>query len=567
MTIDKNCAITNDSGKEVVVLNAEASATNAVSGSTQMVYEQALTLMPGSDGSKVIKSGATQTVVLDGTYVDKTGKTQPSLIYELILADATTLAPVKNVAEMLCFGARPPKCSQADVYPPITATADDAKQMSQAIFFAQTIAAYPSSDLAKSFAKALTDAQQNAPTISQIDAAMQKFFQGTKGFTLVDFPSYMAATTYLSTFLKPWVPDGGSLYLYGVADAGDPTKPKEQQPNPGSNQGQITFTAGSGPLDPTDHNSGYTVQFTPASGGGATQLHFDKGQLVNQITDIPSIALQGTWALKSMFTHNDADSTLWAVFVGSVNGTQVLAVAQPPESEWSKFWSGLTFQKVMNLFLEGMGIWMALDFLKTKLASKEKKLQEDQANENNGADPSPQQQQEAKDQSDKVGQEAEANQQKVADRLGSEGGEPNVDVPDEANLGTAQDGFKTEQVDTLKQTSSDMVESSISEGQFQLDTTADFGVNPPIEQSAQNLQDATTNLNDGNLSEAKTKLSDARTNLNEGVKDLNITGEALESIENSQAAQTEYEQASDEVDSQGEDVADGDVPDIDPVEG
>jgi len=554
--MNKNCAITNNSGKDVVVLNAVASATNSVAGSTRMVYQQQLTIQKMSDGTSIIPNGKAATTVLDGTFVDKTGKTGPTFIYELILADSTTLAPVKNVGELLDF--------ETESYPPIAASTGDATAMSQAAFFAKTIAAYPSSDLAKRFAATLQSAQTNGDTVAQIEVEVQKFFAGTKSYANADFQSYVAATTYMSTFLKPWVPDGGTLYLYSSADAGDPSKPKNQQPNPGSNQGTITFTAGPGAVDPTDHNSGYTVELTPESGGSPVKLYFDNNQLVDQITDVPSIALQGTWALKSTFTQNDSDNTLWPIFVGVVSGTQVIAVAQPPESGWSKFWSGLTFQKVINMFLEGMGIWMALDFLKTKLSGKEKALNEDKANENRGKDPTPEQQQDAKTQSDQIGDKAQQEQQHVADRLGENGGKPNVEVPQESSIDTAQTKFKGEQVDTLKEMSTDCVESSISESSFQLESVADIGVNPSIEQSASNLQKAKTSLEGGDLANAKTNLADARTNLNEGIKDLDIPDNVLDSIKESQTAQTDYEETSDEIDSEGEDVEGGDVPDIEP---
>ena len=555
MDINKNCTITNNSGKDVVVLNAVGSASNAVTGSTQMVYQQQLTIQKMSDGSKLIPNGKSVTTVLDGTYVDKNGNTKPSFLYELILADSLTLAPVKNVGELLDF--------ESESYPPVTATSDDATAMSQAMFFAQTIAAYPSSNLAKNFTKTLQDAEQNGDTVTQIEAAVQQFFAGTKGYTKADFPSYVAVTTYMSTFLSPWVPVGSKLYLYSSADAGDPSQPNSKQPNSGSNQGTITFTAGSGSVNPADHNSGYTVQLAPANNGPSVTLYFDNGQLVDQITDIPSIALQGTWALKSTFTHKDTDNTLWPIFVGTVGGTQVIAVAQPPESDWAKFWSGLTFQKVINMFLEGMGIWMALDFLKTKLAGKEKKLSEDKANENDGKDPSPEQQQKAKQQSDQIGDKARQEQQDIADRLGKNGGKPNVEVPKESGIDGAQNNFKDVQVDTLKQTSSDAVESSISEGQFQLKEAAKFGVNEQLEDSASSLQDAKSDLSSGDFTSAKSNLSEARTSLNEGVGQLDIPEDVKQSIQESQKAQGEYEKASDEIDSEGEDVEGGDVPDID----
>jgi hypothetical protein len=75
VAVNKDVTISNNSGVEVVALDAFAASSG--SGSTpvaQQMYEQTLTALATTGGARTIAAGATATVALDGTYVDDAGR-------------------------------------------------------------------------------------------------------------------------------------------------------------------------------------------------------------------------------------------------------------------------------------------------------------------------------------------------------------------------------------------------------------------------------------------------------------------------------------------------------------
>jgi hypothetical protein len=87
-------------------------------------------------------------------------------------------------------------------YPPITVTAAAAKNMDLALTFCQNIQAYPTSGVAKNFATALAAAVK-LPTVDAMLKAIADYFNSTKGFKGLDFPSYSAVSTFIRSF--SWV--------------------------------------------------------------------------------------------------------------------------------------------------------------------------------------------------------------------------------------------------------------------------------------------------------------------------------------------------------------------------
>ncbi len=216
-----------------------------------------------------------------------------------------------------------------------------------------------------------------------------------------------------------------------------------------------------------------------------------------------------------------------------------------------------------------MGVVMSIDFIKTKLCSKEKKLAEDTANENEGNPPTQEQQTAVETQSESVGTQAEADQQGVADRLGRTGNEPDVTVSSEDDLSTAQNQAQTAQNENLKQRSGDQVQSSISEGEYQMNELAQFGTTSYLEEAGTNLIDASNALpgarDSGDFTKVRSDIDEAKVNINDAGVALSVTDDVLEDIKESQAAQEEYAEASEKLDSESEEVSEGDVPeDIEP---
>jgi len=565
-SIDTSCQVTNNAGTPVVVLDAFKSATYVANNSPQRGYQQSLKILPLADGSQTIADGATGTVTLNDTRTNAQGQTLPNYLYQLLISQPQSLFPVMNVGEAVSFATSPMS------YPPIIVTAAAAKNMKLAFAFCQNIMAYPGSNLAKNFLTAMTNAQGQS-SVTAMMQAIADYFNTTKGFQGLDFPSYLAVSTYIKSFAWVWGLDangnpGRTYYLYSSASAGGQSSGSSSQTTEGSIAIQLKSSAPN-PADPTDPNSGYTITFTPSSGDPIT-LNFSNGQFVNDTSaDVPPICLQGGYALKSVFTQNSSDNVLWPILVGNVNGTQVIGVSQAPEGSdgafmtWLKSLVPKSFDDALNSFLKIMGVVMALDFIKTKLAGKKEKLEDDKANENGGADPNPQQQADADAAADQVGNNAQADQQGAAGHMGNgPDGQPNIDVPAEAALPQAQAAANDAYVDAVNEAQGDALQGSINEYDGQVKQLAEIEVNPQLEDAMGNLVDANQNLPDarqsGDFSDINASLADAKTNVNAAMENMDVSAEVQQQIEDSQAAAAEYEESADDLNDEAESTSGGD---------
>lgn len=557
--IDQSLAITNDSGTDVVVLDAYNSATNVASNSPQQGYNQTLKALPLTAGGTVLANGATGTVTLNDTRIDpKTKQPLPNYLYQLLISDARSLFPVLNAGVALDFATMG--------YPPVTATAAAAKNMQTALAFHQNIMAYPGSKLAKDFVTALNQAQQQS-TPDAMMKAMAAYFNTTKGFQGLDFPSYMAVSTYLQAFAWTWGLGSGNTpgrtyWLYASSDAQGGSSGGSP-----SSQGKIVFSGGaSGTGDPTDPDSGYTIKLSPASGSDVT-LYFSSGQLVNdRNADVPSIALQGTFGLKSTFTQQASDNVLWPIFVGTIDGKQVIGVSQEPEDAFVKWLKSLlpkSFNDVINDFLKVMGVVMAIDFIKTKLQAKSNKAADQRTNENQGRDPDAQQRQQADADANQVGENARAQQQDVADRLGNgDGGQPRVQVPEQDAVPNAQVDANEAQVRGLNEMTGDMYQGSINEYDGQLKQLAEIEVNPQLEDAMGKLVDANDSLSaarsSGDFSDVSSSLVEVKTSINVAVESMDVPQQVQEQLKESQQISEEYEKTAEENNATSDDVSGGD---------
>lgn len=345
------CHITNNYTYDLAVLEAYDNDPNT----TKIMYEQTLSRLSIAGGAKLIKSGKQADVILDETYTDSSGKKQPKLLYEMIFAEPKTLFPIKNVSEMQSL--------TNNDYPPITVQAADANIMQLAYKFQQLIMAFPTSQLAKNFQVALSQAGQGTSE-TDISDKVDDFFKNTKEFQSLSFESYMTVMTYMQKFPNVFVNNAKSFtfYLYAAPAADNSSLRTNQGPN---ELGTVVFTKNASTdqvMDPSDGNAGYSIYFV-SSEGQQSKLYYDHGQFVSDLNaDIPPICLQGTFAQKSMLS-GDKDNTLIPILVGSVNGQAVLGtnVQQvgkdgSDEGSWYAFWHPISFQGWVNLFLELIGV-------------------------------------------------------------------------------------------------------------------------------------------------------------------------------------------------------------------
>src|SRR5678815_6007068 len=192
--LSKLCTITNNSGKDLVVTLA-VNADETTSQDAVIAANQQVEILKTSAGNTVIKNGNAATVTLDHSYkpgADETGYVQD---YDLIVSDSTWLYPLADLA-VVQQGS-----NGTASYAPQTVDAANQAPMAQAFDFYQTIAAYPSSQLATDYMTTLVQARDTASANADgspgsaeavadaIENTMDSFFKGTdpyKDVTLAD---------------------------------------------------------------------------------------------------------------------------------------------------------------------------------------------------------------------------------------------------------------------------------------------------------------------------------------------------------------------------------------------
>ena len=557
-SVNPSCKVVNNSSKAVVVLDAYQSATTVPAYSTATGYQQALKALPLSTGGTVLAAGATATVTLNDTYVSG-GQTKPSYIYQLLVSEPAGLFPVANVGEVINF--------TTETYPDVVITDAEAANMSLGFAFMQNIMAYPGSQLATGFVTAMNSAQGQSSSTSMTQT-VDAYFNSTKSYQGLDFASYLAISTHMKQFAWTWGlgasgTPGRTYYLYAESDANGGGSSSSSQ-----GQGSVTITLpanAASPADPTDSNSGYVV--TLSSGGSSTPLYFESGQFVdNTKVDIPGVCLQGSYALKSTFTQKSTDNVLWPVLVGTVNGVKVIGVSQEPAdafTTWLKSLLPKSFDDLFNDFMKVMGLAMAIDFLKQKLSGKKEALDNDQANENGGQEPSAEQQAAADAGAEQIGNEAQAQAQDVADRMGADGGQPLIEVPEEAAIPQAQVDVNVDQVQALDQVQADAYQGAIDEYRGQLEELAEIGTPPALEDAAGQLMEANEQLGEARVNsdfaDVSQSLSDVNANINLSVEQLGseVSQQVQDNINESQAVANEYEESAESIEEQSSQIEEG----------
>jgi hypothetical protein len=355
--------ITNSTPSPIVIL---IPSTRTPDANGTLVYGENLELLTAVDGSTSVPASATKTFVLDQTLVDPdTGQSEYNSIYDLLPRTADWLAPVANITVM--------RAGHPGSYPATTVTAATAPAFQNAGAFLQTISAYPTSALAKSYQQAVNQAVGNASgaangspgsaeaTAQNIPATVNTFFQGTKDYQNLTQDKLVVVQSYYDAFPFVWAEYANgptTYYLY-------------------SSNGHATSFVGTISLTPPAvlnvavANAGYTCTFTPAANGSDTStvavtasaaksLTYTGGLFVNDVdADVPEVALRGTFQVKSTFTGKAADTQIITVLTGSVSSATCIGFDSPQLSTDpdSTFWDTLfhpknaaqIFQSIMQI--------------------------------------------------------------------------------------------------------------------------------------------------------------------------------------------------------------------------
>jgi hypothetical protein len=492
--INKIVSITNGSSVDVAPIDAyQPSSGDGSTPAAEQMYEQTLTPLRTTDGAATIAAGTTATVTLDGTYLDQ-GTAKYRTLYDLIFARPADLFPVKVTGEML--GMLNP------VYPPITVAATDEANYALALTFLINLMAYPTSDMAKNYQAAMNSAQQTATKPGDLDTAMAAFFAGTKQYKPLTVGHVTAVTSYVNAFAFLWAgtssqfasfSDTCTYYLY---------RPGTPEPAPGGDSGPPTavpvlvgtLALAKSPNRPspaavTDSNGGYAATFTDAA-GATTTMWYQNGQFVSDKTsDTPTIALRGSYVLKSQLTNNTSDTVLVPVMAGQVSGVKVMGTTteQNEDDLASKLWAFFhpqTFGQWLNFFLAIFGVLMALDFLAKGIMATGRGLK-GLWDKYKGNEPPPSEIEELRAQVRNLGNEIRQNQQALLDRLDAQ---RQARVPEAAEVGNAVDAARNDLADNLRGARQAVVQEALQQQAGQVEKVAEFGVDAPLAEVADNIR-------------------------------------------------------------------------------
>lgn len=365
----KEIKVANTTGASIAVLMPTLGAP-VQPGNGVQVYDQDLELMESTDGSFTIADGASATFVLDQTYVDPdTKKVEYSTVYDLLVSSASWYSPVDNLGVMQSFDTPPS-------YPDQAVTKASAAALANAAQFVQTISAYPTSQLTQDYQAALKGAVKAGGTAADgspgsseavsgaIDGGVATFFKGTKTYKDVTLAGVVATQNYYDSFPFVWAQYATTsptttYYLY--SSDGKTT----------SFVGTIGLTKPT-TIDLTVVNGGYTCTFTPASNPSdtttvavdaskSTSLTYSDGLFVDDVnSDVPQIAVKGTFQVKRLFTATPTDTQVITVLTGTIDGAVSIGFDSPQKKDDpanSAFWNALfhpknssqIFQSIMTI--------------------------------------------------------------------------------------------------------------------------------------------------------------------------------------------------------------------------
>ncbi|WP_419803289.1 hypothetical protein [Mucilaginibacter sp.] len=349
--VNKSCVITNNTSIAVLVLDAQGDDVVPM----QIGYEQNLNSMASSDGYQSLDTGKTLTYILNDWYTDEDKTQQYSTNYQFILATLDCLYPVKMTHAH--YNLRP----KPHTYDPIIIAQADFDNMKLAEQFQQTLMAYPSSTLSKSYQNAMSGATDSSGTIEDIDTAVNSFFATTKEYKNVTLSMITAISTYYSQYPYVWGGYQGSKTYYLYGSDGDTV----------TYQGSVQIKVDQVLPARTDKDLPYfTLTFTDAD-NKSKPLYYVGGQFVDdKAKDIPTVCLSGTFVAKSTLTKVATDTAMISILSGTVNGVSVLGYDQKQNQDKDGNWSGLytllhpkDAMGWMSLFMTATGLFMGLEMV------------------------------------------------------------------------------------------------------------------------------------------------------------------------------------------------------------
>lgn len=558
----KLCTVTNNSGADIVVgmplTSAETENANPI-----VSYNKDFVIQYTASGGTVIKDGGTDKVTLNRTHLDTTTN-QPAYSkgYDLLISSSNWLAPIANIGVYLN------PITKAFKPQPVIATADNRTAMQQTSDFYQTIAAYPTSQLAKNYIAAMnnTDSSANsqadgsASSSTNVDNTLEggvaEFFESTQSYKKVTTATIVALENYYNTFPFVWANFQDSVMYYLYSSDGNQTR----------FEGALSLSK-SGQIDITKQNGGYNCSFIPAvsptdtsktdvDNSKAKSLSYSDGVFVDDVnSDIPQIALKGCFQLKRTFTKDPNDTKIIVVMSGTVNGATSVgfdsAQATKPDDSTQDWLNSLfhpqTAAQIFNSVMQILGALMMLHFVVSTLWGIGKWIKEKAA----GGEPVSAD--DLKAQRESVNSEAKAkidsNYKKVAGK----------DATTPENSSEALDTTASKSSTLSDQVSKGQVETNVDKMSDNLSdleeyTATDATLNKQVETAGDNLGntwDDFTTKSDTDLASAlkdvqaqlkdlRTQIADLNTNVQNKIS-ADQRAEYEENVENMNEVQTDIE--------------------------
>jgi len=531
---NKNCKLINNSGKNIkVLLPSAAFIKDKGSGTTEIFTQNYKLLKIGNND--IVASGSTGNLILDQQYTDDKGKIQDALIYDLIISKEDTFFPVANKSEM-----KPILAPDSDPFPDAIITTDDTEAMEQAAKFHQAISAYPTSKLAEDYRQALDDSKKSgleqadgsADSSNNIADAMAKtvddFFKGTKAYEKVNLASLVAVQSYYRNFPFIWSNQGKAekYYLYG---------------NNGGKVNFIGIVSISGTIDLRKSNGGYECSFIPAlnpsdltktdvdSNKKKALIYLDGLFVDDANVDIPSIAVSGSFQLKTKFTQVASDNQIVAVIAGTINGASCVGFNEPQDkypptnSNW------------FDEFNKWLGLIMMYIFARCKSRSKKGTSKDELENKNKELEAK------NKDIDGKNFKKQTGNKENIPEDPQSElnANKEVIDQFIDANKIAENLERQAKDLETIAEFIPDMNQEQIKS----------------LEKIAQNLKDSAQKIRDASNKDIKDIVAEAKNNMKEGIENLStleesisnkISSEAKENLKESVDTQKEIKENMDE---------------------
>jgi hypothetical protein len=518
MANDNNVSVTNQTNTAAAILDAYDPSAQPGEPQANQIYALPMSLRQTLTGAQTIGANANASVVLDPARI----------IYDLVFARPADLFPLQNssVMQNVISGA----------YPPVNIDATSPDQLTLALTFYINLLTYPTSNIAVQYNAAVSGAANNGDSDSAIESAVAAFFQSTTNYKTLTLNSVVTVQTYARSFAYVWAgftqgfasfSNSIKYYLYspGTAAAGS----NEATP---TYQGALSMTKSSSPpnpADPTDRTGAYQIVYTDPN-GKTTGMLFSGGQFVSDNSDFPSIALRGTFILKSSLTNQATDNVIVPIVNGAVNGVQVMGTTTQQSTsggETSDFWSFFhpkTFGEYLTLITTAFGLVMGLEWIGAKakgvvdwFRSRNKPPEQSEISK-------------MREEMNKLGDELKAKQQEILDKLGNK----DAKVPAEEEMPAEQKAVQEDVVDANNVARGEAQLDVLQEQGAQLEIVAEYGVNPQVEQIAEDIRINAQNIEAAMPPEGEggQPLQDAVDNGAKGIAE--IQPKLVEQIENVQ---------------------------------